>query len=63
MTQPRIDYAGVTKNQQQIWATGDFAVIALAIVPVSEALVLSADPTSRAAAATPRWPPRAATAT
>jgi SAM-dependent methyltransferase len=44
MTQPRIDYAGVTKNQQQIWATGDFAVIALAIVPVSEELVLSADP-------------------
>jgi len=38
------DYAAVTKNQRQTWASGDFAVIALSIVPVAERLVESANP-------------------
>jgi SAM-dependent methyltransferase len=43
-TVSRPDYAAVTDGQRRTWATGDFSVIALAIVPVAEALVQSADP-------------------
>jgi SAM-dependent methyltransferase len=46
MTTPsdRPDFAAITTRQQQTWATGDFNVLALTILPVSEALVTSVDP-------------------
>src|SRR5687767_12010702 len=34
----------VTKTQQQTWATGDFSVIAVSLVPASEALIAAVDP-------------------
>jgi SAM-dependent methyltransferase len=43
-TVQRPDYAAATDGQRRTWATGDFSVIALAIVPVAEALVQRADP-------------------
>jgi SAM-dependent methyltransferase len=39
-----LDYAALTRATQEIWATGDFAVIATSIQPVADALVLRADP-------------------
>jgi SAM-dependent methyltransferase len=41
---PPLDYARVTDGQRQMWASGDFSVIARQVVPVSEALCLAADP-------------------
>jgi SAM-dependent methyltransferase len=38
------DFSEITKAQQSAWATGDFSVIALSIMPASEALVLAVDP-------------------
>lgn len=38
------DYAAITSKQRDTWALGDFNVIALSIVPVSEGLVASVDP-------------------
>jgi ubiquinone/menaquinone biosynthesis C-methylase UbiE len=38
-----IDYSGVTQKQRETWSMGDFNVIALSIMPVSEGLVASAD--------------------
>jgi SAM-dependent methyltransferase len=44
MPEDRPDFATLTTRQQQTWATGDFNVIAMTIVPVSEALVAAVDP-------------------
>lgn len=38
------DFHAITHRQQQTWATGDFNVLAMTIVPVSEALVTAVDP-------------------
>jgi SAM-dependent methyltransferase len=39
-----IDYGTITQRQQATWSAGDFNVLALGIMPVSDALVLAADP-------------------
>lgn len=39
-----LDYAAITHKQREVWAAGDFSVVALAIMPAAEALVASADP-------------------
>src|SRR5262245_44273165 len=38
------DHQAATKVGQRVWATGDFAVIALSVVPVAEALVAAVNP-------------------
>jgi SAM-dependent methyltransferase len=40
----RADLAALTARQQSMWARGDFNVIALGVVPASEALIASVDP-------------------
>ncbi len=44
MTQNLPDYSAITSKQRDTWAMGDFNVIALSIMPVSEGLVASVDP-------------------
>jgi len=39
-----LDYQAITSRLQQTWATGDFNVIAMTVVPVSDALVAAVDP-------------------
>src|SRR5688572_1145589 len=39
-----VDYAAITQRQQTTWSTGDFNVLALSVMPVSDALVLAVDP-------------------
>jgi SAM-dependent methyltransferase len=38
------DFAAVTSRQQQVWATGDFNVIALSVIGASEQLFAAVDP-------------------
>lgn len=44
MSQAALEYPKITQAQQQMWALGDFSVVAACIVPASEALVEAADP-------------------
>jgi ubiquinone/menaquinone biosynthesis C-methylase UbiE len=44
MTQNIPDYRAITSKQRDTWAMGDFNVVALSIMAVSEGLVASADP-------------------
>lgn len=39
-----LDFAAVTSRQQQTWATGDFNVTALSVLPASEQLVEAVNP-------------------
>jgi ubiquinone/menaquinone biosynthesis C-methylase UbiE len=39
-----VDFRRITEAQRQMWASGDFSVIARQVVPVSEALVQAVDP-------------------
>jgi hypothetical protein len=39
-----IDYGTITQRQQATWSAGDFNVLALNIMPVSDALVGAVDP-------------------
>ncbi len=45
--QDAVDYAKFTQSQQQTWASGDFSVIAIAIMPVAERLVERVDPSPK----------------
>lgn len=45
--QDAVDYVAVTKAQQQTWASGDFSVLAIAIMPVAEHLVERVDPSPK----------------
>lgn len=38
------DYAAISKLQRETWGLGDFSVIALSLMPVSDTIVASADP-------------------
>jgi ubiquinone/menaquinone biosynthesis C-methylase UbiE len=38
------DYAAITGRQREMWATGDFHVVALTVIPVAQALVDAAAP-------------------
>lgn len=38
-----IDYSAITERQQATWSDGDFNVLALAVMPASEALVAAVD--------------------
>ena len=37
------DYAGITRRQRSVWATGDYSVIAPQLMPAAESLVASAE--------------------
>src|SRR5688572_15460428 len=38
------DYGTITQRQQATWSSGDWNVVSFGVMPVSDALVLAADP-------------------
>ena len=43
-TSAHIDFKAITARQQQVWATGDFNVLAMTLMPVAEAVVAALNP-------------------
>jgi SAM-dependent methyltransferase len=43
-TNAQLDFKAITARQQQVWALGDFNVLAMAVMPVAEAVVAAVNP-------------------